>query len=104
MHHPAVISNLRINSQHSNVNDSDAAFFQRRHQTCSTEWIWHSSYQHITGFKLGTAEPGECFLVDPAIRLVQEHTVAYVCELQEANVSVRILIFAFNPVSIHEET
>ena len=86
----------------AHVNDSDRSFVVAGKDTGTPERIGHPCNQHVTAFEEGAAEFLRLRAGEESVRSVAICTVADISQLDEANVAVRVLIHAFNPVAIDE--
>jgi hypothetical protein len=75
-----------------------------REYACSAQRIWHARYEHITRLEKRAPEL-ICFtLSEKSLGFIDVNAIANICELNEANATVWVLVLALHPITIDEHS
>jgi hypothetical protein len=91
-------------SDDADVNGGHRVLTVAREDTGSTKRVWHPGDQHIPGPEKGTTQFERLFTCQETQGSIPVNTIPDISELNQANVALRVLVFAFDPIPVNENT
>lgn len=99
---PASVRPLIAWSNHADVYNRNGLTRIARKNARAPERIWHAGNQDISGLQKCTTEHERLFISKVAIRLIEVRPITYISQLNQPNVTPRVLVFRLDPVSIRK--
>ena len=101
---PASIRSLGLWTNDTDIDDRNAALRDSGKYAGPPNRVGHARDEHVTSFKKGASQLfGLRFGQEPR-RLVDEAAIPNVCELDESNDAIWVLVLRFNPVAVRKNT